>query len=629
MSKKILLVDDDRVLLKYLTNLLEREGHQVVTVEDGISALNLLTTYTPEIIFLDIILPQIDGDKLCRIIRRMQHLKDCYLVIISAVVAEMEDSFAHIGADSFIAKGPFQMMGEHVLAAIEASSTPRNDDIQQTIMGLEKVSPRQLTKELLYRNRHLETILESMAEGILEVFDGKVVFANSEAIQLLGVPEEKLLASHPESLFDDTTRPRIVELLNSTNNEPAEIGENTPLELNGRQVTVRYVPVNGYTSTSIIFISDITDRKKLEMQLQHAQKMEAIGTIASGVAHNFRNTLTGILVNSQVLQDSFPDDNGLNEIVGRINKSVKRGAHLVERLMQFSRKQTRKEFQNIDLVSVIAETYQIIRKSFDRKIQIDVDVRQSLPIMGDYTSLSQVLMNLCTNARDAMSDGGTLKIVARRDRNHAVISVTDTGHGMDKDTLEKCFDPFFTTKEVGKGTGLGLSTTYGIVKRHEGEILVQSSPGKGATFYVRLPLATNLDLAEPDQSVDIVRGNGESIMVVDDEAEIQTAMQDLLECLGYRPLLAGRGQEALDQYETLKPDVILMDVNMPDLDGLSWAEKIVQHDPKARIAILSAYDIDSAELDPDRLAKYTKGYIAKPVDVAELSSLLSRLLQSN
>jgi len=629
MGKKILLVDDDRVLLKFLTNLLEREGHEVVTVEDGISALNLLTSFTPEIIFLDIILPQIDGDKLCRIIRRMQHLKGCYLVIISAVVAEMEDSFAHIGADSFIAKGPFQMMGEHVLAAIDASSTPRREDIQQTVMGLEKVSPRQLTKELLYRNRHLETILESMAEGILEIFDGKIVFANSEAIQLLGVPEEKLLATHPEDLFDETTRPRIIELLNSTDHLQAAIGENTPLEFKGRQVTVRYIPVSGYNSSSIIFISDITDRKRLEMQLQHAQNMEAIGTIASGVAHNFRNTLTGILVNSQVLQDSYPEDNGLNEIVERINKAVKRGAHLVERLMQFSRKQTRKEFQQIDMVSVIAETYQIIRKSFDRKIRIDVDIRQSLPILGDHTSLSQVLMNLCTNARDAMAPGGTLKIEARREGKHAVIVVSDTGHGMNKDTLEKCFDPFFTTKDVGKGTGLGLSITYGIVKRHEGEILIQSSPGQGAVFFVRLPLADSQDMPEPARLPDIVRGNGEPILVVDDEADIQTAMQDLLECLGYRPLLAGGGQEALDRYDVLKPGVVLMDVNMPDMDGLSCAEKIIEHDPQAKIAVISAYDVDSAELDPDRLAKYTQGYLAKPVDVAELSALLSRLLQSN
>ncbi|MHC4639681.1 MAG: ATP-binding response regulator, partial [Planctomycetota bacterium] len=307
MKKKILLVDDDRVLLKYLTNVLEREGHEIETVEDGISALNRLTVSAPDVIFLDLILPQIDGDKLCRVIRKMDHLKASYLVVISAAVAELEIDLDEIGADRYIAKGPFAAIAENVLGAIRDSDRPRDQKTKKSIMGLDTIYPRRLTKELLSRNRHLATILESMAEGILEIFEEKIVFANSAAISLFDVPEEKLLLSYPPDLFDESVRPRVEKLLKSTPAESLEIGEKTPIELNAKQITIQYIPVSDAATTSIMLFTDVTERKRLELQLQHAQKMEAIGTIASGVAHNFRNTLTGILVNSQVIQEHYPD----------------------------------------------------------------------------------------------------------------------------------------------------------------------------------------------------------------------------------------------------------------------------------------------------------------------------------
>jgi signal transduction histidine kinase len=217
--------------------------------------------------------------------------------------------------------------------------------------------------------------------------------------------------------------------------------------------------------------------------------MESIGTIASGVAHNFRNTLAGILVNSQVIQTNYKDDAQLLAITARINTSVRRGVHLVEGLMQFARKQIAKEFQRVDFVTVIQETYQLIKESFDRNIAIHIHIPASLPIMGDFTGLNLALMNLCTNARDAMPGGGELRIEAGQEGATAVVTVSDTGEGMDKDTAEKCFDPFFTTKEVGKGTGLGLSTTFGIVKSHDGKIEVASEPNKGSVFRLHFPLA--------------------------------------------------------------------------------------------------------------------------------------------
>ncbi len=630
MPKKILLVDDDRVLLKFASGLLEKEGHEVATAQDGFAALNLLTSFYPDIMFFDLIMPKIDGDKLCQIVRKMPHLKDCYLVILSAAVAELDFDYTEIGADAYIAKGPFDVMGKHVLAAIETSEVPREDDEPKPIKGLENVYARQLTKELLSRNRHLETILESMSEGILEVFSGKVVYANASAVAMFGMDKGHLLASYPPDLFDGEVRDKLAALLKSGAEERLEIGTSNPVELSGRLVTITCIPVKGEPLTTILLITDVTERKQLELRLQHVQKMEAIGTIAAGVAHNFRNTLTEVLVNTQVIQMKYKEESDIAEITERISQSVKRGAGLVDGLLQFSRKQMAKEFTRLDLVEVIKETYRLVKKSFDKRIDLQIDVPDTLPILGDYSGISQALMNLCTNARDAMPAGGQLRIQATRIGNHAELVVSDNGQGMKRKTIEQCFDPFFTTKPIGKGTGLGLSTTYGIVKSHEGLIHIESKPKKGTTIIMTFPL-TETDAAvkeAPRPATEISYGNGEIILVVDDEKEILKAMQGLLKGLGYQSAIASSGKDAIEKYEALKPEVVLMDINMPEMDGVNCAEKIFDLNPDAKIAFITGYEVEGLDEFGDRIKDSVTTFLTKPVELADLSTALSRMLQS-
>jgi two-component system, cell cycle sensor histidine kinase and response regulator CckA len=623
---KILLIDDDRVFLKYLTRQLETAGHDVATAVDGISALNLLTDITPDVIFLDLILPKIDGDKLCRVIRKMDHLSHCHLVVISAVVAEMGSNFDDIGADSYIAKGPFATVAEHVMAVLEASTAQRQRDKSRKILGLEHISPRQMTRELLSRNQHLKTILESMEEGILEIVEGVVVYANSAAVRLFGLPLEKILAANPINLFDVKERFRVAGLLGEVDAKMVEIGENRPIEKGGRQVTVRSFRVGSDSKGRIILISDITDRKRLEIQLQHAQKMEAIGTIASGVAHNFRNSLTGILVNSQVIQKNYPDNPELMEIAGRINTSVKKGAQLIERLMQFSRKQIVREYHKVDFVTVIAGIYQIIRKSFSDTIDIRLHLKQSLPVIGDEAGLSQVLMNLFSNARDAMPNGGTLEIDALRDGATAMVKICDSGEGMDEATCKKCFDPFFTTKDISKGTGLGLSTSYGIIKGHDGDISVDSSPQKGTTFLLRLPLADRGEKSDHGDQHDILKGNGQTILVFDETDKEQTSMRDVLECIGYRPVLTSAEDDMLNQYKNIRPHAILLDINSSAENETPYVDKILALDPSANIAVFKDNVADETALSGKGSNGRIKGCLEKPVDVAVLSRLLAAML---
>jgi two-component system cell cycle sensor histidine kinase/response regulator CckA len=627
MIKKILVVDDDRVMLKFVTKLLTRDGHEVLTAEDGFAALNLLATFSPDIIFFDLIMPRIDGGKLIKIVRNMPQLNDCYLVIVSAAVAEIDFNFQETGADSYIAKGPFSSMANHIRDAIEASETPRRREDPKPIRGLDNIYARQLTKELLSRNRHLETILESMAEGILEVYTNKVVYANGVAVSLLALPQKKILAAYPPDLFGENTGRRLDKIFQTGVDQSAAIGEKSPVELNGRQITIKVLPVNGEPATVILMITDVTARKRLEMQLRHGQKMEAIGTIAAGVAHNFRNTLTEILVNSQLIQMSYKDESGLHDVAGRINTSVRRGSRLVDGLLQFSRKQIKEEFEIIDLANVINELCQIIRKSFDQKIDIQTDLPARLPIMGDATSLSQALIYLCNNARDAMPDGGRLIIKAVKEGRQVMVTVADDGEGMDRETIGNCFDPFYTMKPIGKGTGLGLSTTYGIIKSHDGMISVDSQPNRGTTFKILFALALNENQNEQEDSLVIIRGNGQRVLVVDDEPEILNAMQDLLEHLGYKPELAANGKKGLEKYRSKNPDAVLMDINMPEMDGITCIDKILEYDPNANISIFSGYEEEGVEGMSQQAKDSIKDYLAKPVGLDALSALLAKMLK--
>ncbi|MEJ5358052.1 MAG: response regulator [Desulfobacterales bacterium] len=627
-AKKILVVDDDRVILAFAERLLSSQGHEVKTAGDGFEALNILSAYTPDVIFFDLIMPKIDGDKLIQIVRSMPRLEKSFLVIVSAAVAETDFNFSETGADYYVAKGPFSAMAENLLAAVRAADSPHPVAPQTPVIGLEHVYSRQLTRELLSRNRHLETILESMSEGILEVYAGKVVYANTAAVQMLGIPVRRMLTACPTELFPEAVRGEVEALFRTPSNEPAETEPGRPLEVHGRELVVKKLPVKGDEETAIWMILDVTERRRLESQIQHIQKMEALGTIAAGVAHNFRNTLTEILVNSQLIQLNHKDRPELQEIAARIHSSVKRGARLVDGLLHFSRKEIRREFQPLDIVPVIREALAVVEGSFDPRIRIEARVPDALWVVGDATGLSQVFMNLFTNARDAMPAGGVLRVEAGEEGDSVLIVVSDTGCGMDAETLEKCFDPFFTTKPVGQGTGLGLSTAYGIIKSHDGRIHIESRPGGGTVFHIRLPRAAASKTAEKTKAEDYTRGRGETVLFVDDENEILRAMEGLLRTLNYRPLCTASAEEAVRLYRSLKPDLVLLDVNMPGMGGIECGKRILEVDPEARIVLFTGCEPGLQDDGGEEGRAISRGTLTKPADLKELSGVLAAVLRS-
>ena len=500
----------------------------------------------------------------------------------------------------------------------------------------ENITERRQAEEALRQSEaRYRQMVEYAPTAIYEVdpINFKLVKANDVMCQILGYTEEELLSIDPLVLFSDESKQLLLE-------RTAKIlaGEKIPdtVEYKVRRkdgselwalVNTRVFYKQGKPVGAISIAQDISERKRLEEQLLQAQKMKALGTMASGVAHNFRNVLAVISMQSQILQMKYGDSPKLNDIAERVNTYVERGAQLVDSLMHFSKRETKKEYQPLNLAEVIRETSQLVGISFDKMITTHIKTPKSLPVLGSHAELSQVLMNLYANARDAMPKGGELRVEASKQDRKAMVVVTDTGYGMDKETQERCFDPFFTTKEISKGTGLGLSTTYGIVKEHGGEIHVSSKLGHGTTFKLYFPLAPSDEREEQESSNRFIRGKGQKILIVDDETDMCKLMEDLLETLGYQVASVNSGEGAITKYASWTPDAVLLDRNMPEMDGISCAEKIMDKDPNAKIVIMSGYGENESSGMPKEKRKLIKGYMTKPVNMNQLSTHLSQLLK--
>ncbi len=267
MRKKILVVDDNRLMREFMTNLLQGQGMRVSLAENGFEALDILTSIRPDIIFIDLVMPKIDGSKLCRIIRNMAHLEDCFLVVISAAAAEIGDDFKEFGADACIAKGAFDQMAKHVMEVVALAQ--RGDDTGTPILGAEKIRPRQMTRELLRRNRHLESIIDSISDGIIESYGGRVVSANPAAGFLFSQPPDSLIgASFPE-LFSKKVQAQIASLMVETNvPPPGTVNTTIPSSHGDRFVVVKRLAMVTENDTRLFLLTDMTELKNADEKIQ-------------------------------------------------------------------------------------------------------------------------------------------------------------------------------------------------------------------------------------------------------------------------------------------------------------------------------------------------------------------------
>jgi len=639
--KKILVVDNHPMVLRFMSQLLEKEGHEVRTAEDGLSALELLKTYHPEVIFIDLVMPNIGGEKLCQIIRKMPEFKETILIILSAIAAEQEVDFTSFGANACIAKGPMNKMGKYVLEALEQTGPIPPLPFPTKPFGLEDVYARNITSELLSVKKHFEVVLNSMAEGILEVTTGgRIVYANPKAVSLINKTEDQLLSSDFTDLFDESSHQRIKDQLEEMNISPGPITFNGPLTLNGREVSLNLLPVMDKSQkTLIVILNDVSEQKRMEAQFIQAQKMEAIGTLAGGIAHDFNNLLMVIQGNVSLMLLDTPPTHSHYEMLRMIEKQVHSGSKLTSQLLGYARK-GRYEVKPINLNLLIEETSEAFGRT-RKNITLHLDLAKDLrPCQADQGQIEQVLMNLFVNAADAMPGGGDLflkttyvnyqeikgRLYTPIPGDYALLTVTDTGMGMDSKTLGRIFDPFFTTKELGRGTGLGLATVYGIIKGHGGYIEVESEKGHGSTFKVYLP-ASAQQAPETVKAIGIISKAIGTILLIDDEEVILDVGEKYLKVLGYKVFIAKSGAEAIEIFHKHHPsvDLVILDMIMPQMGGGEVYDRLKEIDPEAKVLLSSGYSIDGEA--SKILDRGCNGFIQKPFDIMQLSQHIRAIIK--
>ncbi len=460
-------------------------------------------------------------------------------------------------------------------------------------------------------SQEFNALLDAIPDSILlQSPDLEIVWANRAAMANFSGNVENLDERHCYKLLHQTSAPHngcpVLESFDT--GRPAK----GIIPITDRVWEIRAVPVkneNGEVEKVIEIGRDITEIKKLEQQLVHAQKMEAIGQLAGGIAHDFNNIITAMIGYGNLVLMRIAEDDPARHYVEQILVTADRAAELTQGLLAFSRKNVL-NMKPVKLNDVIKGLQSFLGRIIGEQIEIETDLsEQQIIIYADSSQVEQVLMNLATNARDAMPGGGNLSLKTETSEldegfvkvhgygepgKYACISVTDTGVGMDDDTAKRIFEPFFTTKEAGKGTGLGLSIAYGIIKEHNGYILVYSRLGTGTTFRVYLPL---IESAEQKYAIPQYRepqGGGETILIAEDDALVREITSKLLSEYGYAVIEAVDGEDALRKFDDVRGqlELLVLDVLMPNKGGREVAEEILRRKPGIKVLFASGYPLD-------------------------------------
>lgn len=482
--------------------------------------------------------------------------------------------------------------------------------------------------------------------------DNKILFWNKGAEHLYGWKAEQAVDSDITALVYDEQNILAFEEAKRTVALKGEWqGELHQVTQDNKEIIVssRWTLISDWLNqpTSILTVNtDITEKKKLEAQFLRAQRLESIGTLASGIAHDLNNVLTPIIAATQLLlygQVKLSDEKK-QQLLTTVELSAKRGAALVKQVLQFAR-----GFESqrtiVQLGHLLKEFQQVTLSTFPKSIEIHTNIASNLgTVLGDITQLQQILMNLCVNARDAMPNGGILSISAEnfyidetfakmhseaKVGSYIVLTVSDTGSGIPPNIIDRIFEPFFTTKEVGKGTGLGLSTVFGIIKNHTGFIQVYSEVGRGTQFRVYLPTLEG-GISQSVIDTEFITGNGELILFVDDELAIQEISKSLLQNYNYQVLTANDGIEAITLYVKHQKEInaVVMDIMMPSLDGMETIRTLQKINPAVKIIIISGLESNRKIAEHSEI-RCVKAFLSKPYTMQELLKILHSVLKNS
>ncbi len=511
-------------------------------------------------------------------------------------------------------------------------------------MGLDISDFVNAQKALKESEEKYRLVVENANDAIFIVQDRLIKFPNRKLMEISGYTEEELTGIQFQYFIHEDDREMVI-----SNHIKRLGGLEVPPVYSFRVIKktgeVKWVEISAVLITwednpaTLNFLRDITFQKKLEEQLLHAQKLEAIGTLAGGIAHNFNNLLMGILGHTSLMLLRTDEHHPFYKKLKIIEKLVESGSELTKQLLGFARK-GKYETKPIDINELIIETSEMFI-STKKEITLQRNLQKNLYIVeADRGQLEQVLINLYLNAWQAMPSGGNLYIETQNaffDENesrgydlspgrYVKINITDTGVGMDEDTLKRIFEPFFTTKGLSEGTGLGLASAYGIIKNHGGTIKVYSEKGYGTTFTIYLP-SLEINLLKEHSIVDLKPFKGdETILIIDDEEVNTEAVKELLSTLGYKVLTAKSGKEAIKKYKEnfQEIQIIILDLIMPDMSGRETLEKLMEINKDIKVLLSSGYSMNGEASNLLKLG--CKGFIQKPFRVEELTRKIREIL---
>ena len=487
----------------------------------------------------------------------------------------------------------------------------------------------------------LTTAIEQSAESIMITdTEGSILYINTAFEQINGYSRQEAIGKRARILIERNEKDTAVyEDLRMT----LDRGEvwrgrltNKKKDKTLYEAEVTISPVKDKSGRIINYVGvsrDVTNEALLQKQFIQAQKMEAVGTLAGGIAHDFNNLLQVVLGYSELmLRRKSEKENDYSDLQ-KIFQAGKRGTELVKSLLMFSRKLEPK-YRPINLNQEIIQVQGLLSRTIPKTIKIDLRLSGDLePIQADQSQIGQILMNLGVNARDAMPDGGALTIetanvelgqeycnahLEAKPGRYVLLTVSDTGHGIDRETLSHIFEPFFTTKSVGKGTGLGLATVYGIVKEHDGLIICYSEPGQGTTFKIYFHAIQTDENAETLESETDIPHGTETILLVDDDEVVRDLAATVLDNFGYQVITAGNGKEALDIYmsQSGKIALVILDLIMPEMDGRQCLNELLRIDPKTKVIIASGHSVNgNAE---EIFLSRAKAFVEKLYDIRNL-----------
>jgi hypothetical protein len=502
-------------------------------------------------------------------------------------------------------------------------------------------------KQTQERIHEQAALLDETQDAILVLGrDRRFRYCNRSAERFYSLPQRQLLEQEPASLLFGEKPRRFAEVCQMTLERRScseEIRHTTPLGAR-RIVLSRWtlIPREAEQPSSFLIVNtDVTEQKQWEERFLRAQRMESIGILASGIAHDLNNILSPILMASALLRPLAKNNEDL-QVVAMVEESARRGSEIIQQLLTFGRG-VENQRASLQPGSLLKEVAKVARRTFPKNLEVKYEVPENLWfVRADPTQIYQVLLNLCVNARDAMSSGGTLTFTAEnlvadaayatmnpeaKPGPYVVLQIADTGAGIPTDILDKIFDPFFTTKEPGKGTGLGLSTALGIVKGHGGFIQVDSRAGDGTRFKVYLPALAPSKAAQPSTSGETpVRGHRELVLFVDDEEAIRGVAQCTLEANGYRVVTASDGAEALFTLSRSREpfQAVLTDMVMPVMDGPALIRALSHHAPGLPVVAMSG--LAEQERAVSQAGLRVDAFLTKPFSTEELLRTLNDLL---